>query len=93
MLQLEKVSPLLPADLARRTPLLPGKETVAFPDIDSMQKRVYGHAKQGAAFGHTKIGHYVTVSPPVLLGAREHLKWTSPVPACDVQPARRAAQR
>ena len=24
-------------------------------DIDSQQKRVYGHAKQGAAFGHTKI--------------------------------------
>jgi hypothetical protein len=23
--------------------------------VDSMQKRVYGHAKQGAAFGHTKI--------------------------------------
>jgi hypothetical protein len=28
---------------------------LAFPGIDSQQKRVYGHAKQGAAFGHTKI--------------------------------------
>ena len=28
---------------------------MAFIDIDSMQKRVYGHKKQGAAFGHTKI--------------------------------------
>ena len=28
---------------------------MAFVDIDSMQKRVYGHMKQGAAFGHTKI--------------------------------------
>ena len=28
---------------------------LAFVDIDSMQKRVYGHAKQGAKFGHTKI--------------------------------------
>jgi hypothetical protein len=55
VLQLEKVSRLLLADLARRAPLLPGKDTVAFIDIDSMQKRVYGHAKQGAAFGHTKI--------------------------------------
>ena len=36
-------------------PLLPGKDTVAFVDIDAMQKRVYGHRKQGAAFGHTKI--------------------------------------
>ena len=55
VLQVEKVSRLLLAELARRTPLLPGKETVAFIDIDSMQKRVYGHKKQGAAFGHTKI--------------------------------------
>ena len=28
---------------------------MAFVDIDAMQKRVYGHRKQGAAFGHTKI--------------------------------------
>ena len=28
---------------------------VAFVDIDSMQRRVYGHKKQGAALGHTKI--------------------------------------
>jgi hypothetical protein len=56
VLQLEKVSRLLLADLACRAPLLPGKDTVAFVDIDSMQKRVYGHQKHGAAFGHTKIG-------------------------------------
>ena len=33
-------------------PLLPGKDQLAFVDIDSMQKRVYGHKKQGARFGH-----------------------------------------
>ena len=55
VLQLEQVSRLLLADLARRAPLLPGRDTVAFIDIDSTQKRVYGHKKQGAAFGHTKI--------------------------------------
>jgi Transposase DDE domain group 1 len=55
VLQVEQVSRLLLADLARRAPLLPGKDTVAFIDIDSMQKRVYGHKKHGAAFGHTKI--------------------------------------
>jgi hypothetical protein len=55
VLQMEKVSRLLLADLAGRAPLLPGKDTVAFLDIDSTQKRVYGHAKQGAASGHTKI--------------------------------------
>jgi hypothetical protein len=46
VLQLEKVSRLLLADLARRAPLLPGRDTVAFIDIDSTQKRVYGHNKQ-----------------------------------------------
>ncbi len=55
VLQLGKMNRLLLAELARRTPLLPGKDTLAFLDIDSQQKRVYGHQKQGAAFGHTKI--------------------------------------
>jgi len=43
------------ARLARRAPLLPGADVLAFVDIDSAQKRVYGHKKQGAKFGHTKI--------------------------------------
>ena len=55
VLQLQKVSRLLLAGLAGRTPLLPGADVLAFVDLDSMQKRVYGHAKQGAAFGYTKI--------------------------------------
>jgi hypothetical protein len=55
VLQLQKVHRELLGELARRAPLLPGKDTLAFTGIDSMQKRVYGHAKQGAAFGHTKI--------------------------------------
>src|SRR5208337_2207578 len=53
--QLEAVNRALLAELAARAPLLPGAETLAFIDIDSMQKRVYGHKKQGAKFGHTKI--------------------------------------
>jgi hypothetical protein len=53
--QLEAVSRLLLGELARRSPLLPGKEQLAFVDIDAMQKRVYGRRKQGAGFGHTKI--------------------------------------
>ena len=53
--QLEKAGREFLAELARRAPLLPGAETLAFIDIDSMQKRVYGHHKQGARFGHTKI--------------------------------------
>jgi hypothetical protein len=55
VLQLQKVHRQFLAELARRTPLLPGAGILAFIDIDSQQKRVYGHAKQGAAFGHTKI--------------------------------------
>jgi hypothetical protein len=43
------------ADLGRRSPLQPGADVLAVLDVDSQQKRVYGHAKQGAAFGHTKI--------------------------------------
>ncbi|MBV9383028.1 MAG: IS1380 family transposase, partial [Streptosporangiaceae bacterium] len=53
--QLEMVNRLLLGELARRAPLLPGKDVLAFIDIDAMQKRVYGHRKQGAGFGHTKI--------------------------------------
>jgi hypothetical protein len=53
--QLEAAAGELLAELARRVPLLPGADVLAFVDIDSMQRRVYGHKKQGAAFGHTKI--------------------------------------
>jgi len=55
VLQLQKVHREFLAGLAARAPLLPGGDVLAFLDIDSQQKRVYGHAKQGAAFGHTKI--------------------------------------
>ena len=53
--QLEKAGREFLAALAGRAPLLPGAGSLAFIDIDSMQKRVYGHKKQGARFGHTKI--------------------------------------
>jgi len=55
VLQLQKVHREFLAELARRAPLLPGADVLAFIDVDSQQKRVYGHAKQGAAFGFTKI--------------------------------------
>jgi hypothetical protein len=53
--QLEAVGRELLVELARRAPLLPGADQLAFVDFDAMQRRVYGHKKQGAAFGHTKI--------------------------------------
>jgi hypothetical protein len=53
--QLDAVARKFLGALAAGTPLLPGAAVLAFIDMDSMQKRVYGHAKQGAGFGHTKI--------------------------------------
>jgi hypothetical protein len=35
--------------------VLVGIEQQAFIDIDSLLRPVYGHAKQGASYGHTKI--------------------------------------
>jgi hypothetical protein len=55
VLQIEKAGRELLARLSRQAPLLPGADVLAFIDIDSTQKRVYGHKKQGARFGHTKI--------------------------------------
>jgi hypothetical protein len=55
VLQLGKVQREVLAELTRRAPLLPGADVLAFLDLDSQHKRVYGHAKQGAAFGFTKI--------------------------------------
>jgi Transposase DDE domain group 1 len=42
--------------LCERVELLPGAaEQPVFIDIDSLLRPVYGHAKQGASYGHTKI--------------------------------------
>jgi hypothetical protein len=41
--------------LAERTRVLDGITERAFIDIDSLLRPVYGHQKQGASFGHTKI--------------------------------------
>jgi Transposase DDE domain group 1 len=55
VLQLEKAAWEFLAALCRQAPLLPGADVLAFIDVDSTQKRVYGYAKQGARFGYTKI--------------------------------------
>jgi hypothetical protein len=41
--------------LADQTRVLEGVGARAFIDIDSLLRPVYGHSKQGASFGHTKI--------------------------------------
>src|SRR3954451_2801162 len=56
--QLETVGRDLLVELAERTPLLPGAHACTFIDVDSLLRRCYGHAKQGAGFGHAKVGGY-----------------------------------
>ena len=41
--------------LADRVDLLPGKQVQCFVGIDSLLRPVYGHQKQGASYGLTKI--------------------------------------
>ena len=41
--------------LVERSDLLPAIERQAFVDVDSLLRPVFGHAKQGASYGHTKI--------------------------------------
>jgi Transposase DDE domain group 1 len=56
--RLEVVSRRLLANLAAQTPVLADANVMAHLDIDSAQRRVYGHAKQGAGFGAAKVGGY-----------------------------------
>jgi len=53
--QLESVLREHLAGLGGRVDLLPGADVRAFIDIDSLLRPVYGQAKQGASYGHTKI--------------------------------------
>ena len=53
--QLASVARAHLVNLVEHGNLLPGIETQAYVDIDSLLRPVYGHAKQGASFGHTKI--------------------------------------
>jgi len=52
--QLQALAARLLANLAARTPLLPGADTLAYLDLDSSIWPVFGQAKQGAAFGYTR---------------------------------------
>jgi Transposase DDE domain group 1 len=53
--QLESVLREHLAALCARAEVLPGAEVRAFVDVDSLLRPVYGQAKQGASYGHTKI--------------------------------------
>lgn len=47
--------------LAQRAPLLADVADRVYVDIDSALRPVYGHAKQGASFGHSKIAGKVVL--------------------------------
>jgi hypothetical protein len=53
--QLESVLREHLVGLCDRVDLLPGADQRVFIDIDSLLRPVYGHAKQGASYGHSKI--------------------------------------
>ncbi|MFL6055197.1 MAG: IS1380 family transposase [Actinoallomurus sp.] len=53
-LQLHAVHRRFLQALATHAPLLPGADQVAFIDVDSTHKRVFGRAKQGAQIGRFK---------------------------------------
>src|SRR5271155_4491513 len=53
--QLESVLRAHLVALCERVDLLAGADQEVFIDIDSLLRPVYGHAKQGASYGHTKI--------------------------------------
>ncbi|NDL61155.1 IS1380 family transposase [Phytoactinopolyspora mesophila] len=54
-LQLASVARAHLVNLVQRSGLLPGIAQRAYVDIDSLLRPVYGHAIQGASFGHAKI--------------------------------------
>src|SRR5450830_1420357 len=53
--QLDAVAARLLVNLAGRTPLLVGADQVACLDIDDTIKATYGHKKQGAGYGYSKV--------------------------------------
>src|SRR3954468_10458125 len=53
--QLDAVAARLLAQLAARTPLLPGGDRVAYVDIDDTVRETHGYAKQGAGFGYSGV--------------------------------------
>jgi Transposase DDE domain group 1 len=54
-LQLASVLRAHLVNLVTTTGLLPGLAEQAFIDVDSLLRPTFGHAKQGASYGHTKL--------------------------------------
>ncbi|GFG91050.1 hypothetical protein MBOU_30920 [Mycobacterium bourgelatii] len=67
------------AGLCKRTDLLPGAQVRAFIDIDSLVRPVYGHAKQGASYGHTKIAGKQVLRKGLASGHHRQYRHRAPV--------------
>src|SRR5665647_1214280 len=72
--QLDAVAARLLGSLAGRAPLLVGADQVAYLDIDDTIKATYGHKKQGAGYGYSKVkglnALLAAVSTPVFAATR-----------------------
>lgn len=76
--QLDAVAHETLAGLARTAPLLPGRESFAFLDLDSTVQQVYGYRKQGADYGYTRVRGLhpllatvsTPIAAPVIVGTR-----------------------
>ena len=76
--QLDAVARETLIGLSRHAPLLPGADSYAFLDVDSTISRVYGHAKQGADYGYTRVRGLhpllatlsTPIAAPVIAGTR-----------------------
>ena len=53
--QLDAAAARFAAALAAHTPVLPGRETVCFVDVDDTVKATYGYQKEGAGYGYSKV--------------------------------------
>jgi hypothetical protein len=88
--QLDAVNRRMLAALAGQSPVLAGADQVAYLDIDSMQRRVFGPKKQGAGFGPAKVGGYsVSLRGLNPLVAAPTAGWTAPRPAGSARCRRR----
>jgi hypothetical protein len=76
--QLDAVFARFTAALAAHTPVLPGAGAVCFVDIDDTVRETYGHHKQGAGYGYSKVKGLnalvatasTPIAAPMMVGAR-----------------------
>ena len=81
--------------LADRTDVLAGIEEQALVDIDSLLRPVYGSAKEGASFGHTKIASRQVLRLGLIRGRRHRIRCRQRTggPSCrPCRPSRRCWQ-